>query len=215
MKQLNIKEELTAEAFEKFVLVKLAPVLVGIKPAMLLGMCNCRQSKDRSKNLFGNWEKHKHLIAEKFNISFMELKRSEKGVQVLFYKQKLLKSIFADASTKLYMNKFGYRTCNSNAEFLAKLKKRFNSMSFPHEVGIFLGYPIKDVKGFVEKKGTCFVMSDRWKIYGCPDSSLRLIEQYERVEKIFISLLLENRNPLKHKKAIRRFVLNPDHNLDI
>ena len=30
------------------------------------------------------------------------------------------------------------------------LQKRLNSNGFPHEIGLFLGYPMTDVLGFIE-----------------------------------------------------------------
>ena len=37
---------------------------------------------------------------------------------------------------------------------ILQLKKKFEKLNqFPHEIGIFLGYPIGDVKGFIEIMG--------------------------------------------------------------
>lgn len=37
---------------------------------------------------------------------------------------------------------------------------------FPHEIGLFLGYPAEDVKGFIENKAACSKCSGCWKVYG-------------------------------------------------
>ena len=35
------------------------------------------------------------------------------------------------------------------------------SAEFPHEIGVFLGYPLGDVVGFIENRGKNFTKSDR------------------------------------------------------
>lgn len=42
-------------------------------------------------------------------------------------------------------------------------KKRLNTNNFPHEIGVFLGYPLDDVIGFIEHKP--FYLVGDWKVY--------------------------------------------------
>ena len=43
----------------------------------------------------------------------------------------------------------GYNIDGSLDEMIVRLKERFfHKTEFPHEIGLFLGYPIEDVKGF-------------------------------------------------------------------
>ena len=37
---------------------------------------------------------------------------------------------------------------------------------FPHEIGVLLGYPAEDVKGFVVNEGKNYLYSGYWKVYG-------------------------------------------------
>ena len=38
-------------------------------------------------------------------------------------------------------------------------------MGFPHEIGVFLGYPLDDVKGFIKNEGKKYLMIGYWKVY--------------------------------------------------
>ena len=50
------------------------------------------------------------------------------------------------------------------------LKYRFESLQkTPHEIGVFLGYPIWDVKGFIDYKGKDFKYCGTWKVYNNTD----------------------------------------------
>jgi hypothetical protein len=36
---------------------------------------------------------------------------------------------------------------------------------FPHEIGVFLGYPAEDVLGFIINEGRNYVCCRHWKVY--------------------------------------------------
>lgn len=62
--------------------------------------------------------------------------------------------------------KFGYSKLTTLGEYLMRLSKRLNENGdFPHEIGLFLGYPVKDVEGFIENKGENFLLCGCWKVY--------------------------------------------------
>ena len=44
-----------------------------------------------------------------------------------------------------------------------RTQKRLNTKNFPHEIGVFLGYPLDDVIGFIEHK-PYYLVGD-WKVY--------------------------------------------------
>lgn len=37
---------------------------------------------------------------------------------------------------------------------------------FPHEIGLFLGYPLEDVQGFIENRAEGYKCVGCWKVYG-------------------------------------------------
>jgi len=37
--------------------------------------------------------------------------------------------------------------------------------SFPHEIGVFLGYPARDVEGFIRTGGRQYLAVGYWKVY--------------------------------------------------
>ncbi len=52
--------------------------------------------------------------------------------------------------------------------------------AFPHEIGLFLGYPLKDVEGFVANCGRNCLMCGPWKVYHDVQGATR---QFERMRK--------------------------------
>ena len=59
---------------------------------------------------------------------------------------------------------------------------------FPHEIGVFLGYPLTDVVGFIENQGRNFTCCGCWKAYGDRDAAERLFAQLNKCTKVYLRL---------------------------
>lgn len=64
---------------------------------------------------------------------------------------------------------------------LERLSERTEGVSFPHEIGVFLGYPIDDVIGFVEGREP--KICGCWKVYSDTAYALSLFECYKLCRK--------------------------------
>ncbi len=62
---------------------------------------------------------------------------------------------------------------------LRQLGRRVRACAeFPHEIGVFLGYPLEDVRGFIENGGRNFTSCGCWKSYGDPELARRRFSRY-------------------------------------
>lgn len=59
------------------------------------------------------------------------------------------------------------------------------SGDFPHEVGVFLGYPLSDVLAFIEHKGQNCVCCGYWKAYGDAHKAKCLFERYAKCTRVY------------------------------
>jgi hypothetical protein len=124
------------------------------------------------------------------------INRNENGALVLFYdRNSLVKTINQEYNSK-FLKRFGYIASENLEIKLERLKAAYDSGRFPHEVGIFLGYPLKDVKGFLENRNRSNGLSLKcgWRVYGNPRESLNLRKAYSLAEKLSIMTLKEYRN---------------------
>ena len=62
----------------------------------------------------------------------------------------------------MFLERLGYPT-HSPTACLDFLEKRMEEATYPHEIGIFLGYPLEDVLGFIQNKPCCCMGA--WKVY--------------------------------------------------
>lgn len=51
---------------------------------------------------------------------------------------------------------------------------------FPHEIGVFLGYPPEDVKGFIENHARNYKCSGLWKVYGDPETAMKMFNSFKK-----------------------------------
>ena len=56
---------------------------------------------------------------------------------------------------------------------------------FPHEIGLFLGFPVEDVKAFIEKDGHDCLTCGFWKVYCNKSQALETFRQYKICARIY------------------------------
>ena len=84
------------------------------------------------------------------------------------------------------LREYGYEddTLDSNLYRLAARCREFAKigLSFPHEIGAFLEYPMEDVKDFIRKQGKDFLCNGYWKVYHNPANAMAIFNAYDRAK---------------------------------
>lgn len=62
--------------------------------------------------------------------------------------------------------------------FKPDCRKIAGGESFPHEIGIVLGYPPEDIEGFKRYKGRNFKCCGYWKVYGNAERAQKMFDAY-------------------------------------
>lgn len=162
--------------FCKWLTVELAPTIYGEKPATLLNLMNTR--KFPMKTL---WLTHGQGLVANSNIKWLLLKEDDDSIKILFYHVELLSKFVTEYHNRCFLKNFGYHNGMKLEEVLEHFKERFQSIC-PHEMGILLGIPLKDVRGFIEANEECHTCQGMWKIYGDPTSSLCVMKRMEETK---------------------------------
>ncbi len=150
-----------------------APVLTGIKPANILVVKNRKEEEVQA--CFAGTGVSCRLIDE------------EAGRAVWFiYRENKQYEIIRTRSCGGFLETLGYAG-EDLEEMLDKMAVRFRAYqagegSFPHEMGIFLGYPLEDVKGFIEHEGKDYLYQGYWKVYGDVEKCKKMFSVYNRVK---------------------------------
>lgn len=120
----------------------------------------------------------------KYDIIIEPICECSKRVLILVYRQSQLLKHLGRKDVKSILNDFGYVDIDSLGDNLNVLKSRIVGENFPHEIGIFLGYPIEDVVGFIENKGKDYKYCGYWKVYCDPDEAKMTFDKYDRLKEL-------------------------------
>ena len=142
-----------------------APCLLRKKPSSFfsLPLCVYRESLKEKRIL----AKHGFALKLLYTIE-------EKACIMLYSKEEVKKTL----EKKDVQKAFSFFGCKENCKFeyvFSTLANRFKSFAknvvsgdnrgFPHEVGLFLGYPSEDVLQYYINQGKGYIFSGYWKVY--------------------------------------------------
>jgi len=92
----------------------------------------------------------------------------------------MLRDALGDARTARFLERLGYDASDAEVA-LDQLARRVGAGgAFPHEIGVFLGYPLGDVEGFIENGGRGCAARGLWKVYDDVDGARRMFDCFNR-----------------------------------
>ncbi len=109
---------------------------------------------------------------------------------IYIYRPSKLKEILSHKETLQFLQRFGY-TDNDVNNCICKLRRNLkNGKNFPHEIGIFLGYPLNDVKGFYENAGKNYTLCRQWKSYNPSlEAANKLFDKMSKCTRVYTEML--------------------------
>lgn len=112
-------------------------------------------------------------------LSLMVLRKHKDRLLVFLFRKEKLEETLLNEPAETVLTGMGYPAGAPLPAVLEYLKTRFERAQFPHEVGLFLGYPVEDVLGFVKHKGRNYKLCGYWKVYGDVEQAKRRFSQYD------------------------------------
>lgn len=172
------------ETFEHLLGFHGAPTLVGVKPATLLSF---------HKKSYEDFDALLASYAPCFRCKGISVRRvveDETHVLLLFYRARRLSRLLKRPAAKALLAELGYDAEARLSALLAELVRRMEAGGgFPHEIGLFLGYPPGDVRGFIENHGKNFAFVGYWKVYGSEAEARELFAVYAECTQEFCEQL--------------------------
>ena len=161
-----------------------APSLLGIKPANLISISKGSYNVHQKIDFFNRKAAGKGL---KIRI----LCECPRRVLVLIYNITLMKKQLSEPDRMKLMEEYGYNPASSVDEILTVLAEKIvGGADFPHEIGIFLGYPVHDINGFVNNSSDV-KFTGYWKVYADEERAKKLFESYTKCKSYLCTKLIE------------------------
>lgn len=164
---------------EELVVRHCSPTLAGIKTGNLF-TCGF-ESEGKMIEVLRRW--NTALVPK--GVRLMLLRILNQRALIYVYRPEKLKKDLEDGRACSLLQQRGYPWDNPNrcvAQVACKLR---STSEFPHEIGLFLGYPPEDVEGFIHQGSRCCKCVGCWKVYGDADKAKRIFEKYKRCTAIY------------------------------
>ena len=150
--------------FESAMVEHCAPTLAGIKPASLFRCCP-RSGEDTRQNAH-RWDRA--LTPLGLRVTILKECAHTGDCLIYVYRPGWINSLLVDAENKKFLASCGYELGGMYL-LLQQLSERLClEKDYPHEIGLFLGYPLTDVVGFIENRGKNYTCCGCWKSYSDP-----------------------------------------------
>lgn len=163
-----VRESTTKNIASCYFCSNLGVVYSGIKPAEILCVSE---------------EKRNQCLLLRKQVAFIVLGKKDDKYKLFVYNPTKLEETLNQKTVLPYLIQLGYSEAFTLEKYIQTLVLRLqNNESFPHEIGFFLGYPVKDVLGFMGLVDLPFIKTMGWRMYGNTKTSEQLYYQLKHAK---------------------------------
>ena len=156
-----------------FIVYNCAPTLRGLKVGNLVSQFY----EDKEELLEFIAEQDKKLKERGIRIVLVKL--TSKTALIYVYRQRQLARLLSRSGVQEFLSQYGYDDFSTDC-CLNHLRGRLMLSDFPHEIGVFLGYPLDDIRSFIDNKGANCPCTGCWKAYNNIDRAEYIFELYRK-----------------------------------
>ncbi len=115
------------------------------------------------------------------------LRACEKRALVYVYRPSMLAERLSRPDAQAFLRAQGYEDFTVPGALDTLCGHMRPGEEFPHEIGVFLDYPLSDVIGFIEHRGCRFQCAGCWKAYSNVAEAQRLFALYRKCTEVYLS----------------------------
>lgn len=172
---------------ENYLIVHCSPTLASLKTANLFNISFADEAELDEQ--IREW----NLRLEQKGINILVLCRKRNSGLVYVCRKSRLQEDLNRPGVARFLTGYGYQGTDMRAA-LATLSERLNqSDTFPHEIGVFLGYPLGDVIGFIRNGGQNCKCCGYWKVYCNECEAVKAFARYKKCTDLYERLWKQGR----------------------
>lgn len=172
---------------ERYLIAHCSPTLASLKTANLVTV-SFTSEEDLEQQL-AMWNAQ---LGDK-GVSLLMMRKRENTALVYVCRKAKLQADLQKPGVAQFLSGYGYER-NDVDYALEKLADRLDEgEDFPHEIGIFLSYPLGDVIGFIENAGKNSKCTGCWKVYCNECEAIKLFERFKKCKDIYQRLWNQGR----------------------
>ncbi len=164
---------------EELIIEHCSPTLAGIKTG---SMFSVRVTEDTDINMEVT-ELNRMLRGKGLRV--IPLKKTGKYALIYLYRPDHLKKDLNDPLALSILKERGYEPQNPECCIAQLVRHLKNYEIFPHEIGLFLGYPPSDVECFMKHPCNGVKCCGCWKAYSEPEKARKTFARYRKCTEVY------------------------------
>lgn len=166
---------------DELIIRNCSPTLAGIKTGSIFS-CPYRSGKELMDDIRSL---NRRLVPKGLRV--LPLRRTEKRALIYVFRANDLRRDLSNQAVIELLQKRGYQDIRLEPCVRQLIGRLRENGEFPHEIGVFLGYPPEDVCGFIENKACGQKCVGCWKVYGDEKTARRTFEKYKKCTRVYCS----------------------------
>ena len=164
-----------------------APTLAGLKTANLFPV------RTDGEDIVSMLRKVNQTLVGKGIRAIPVKKQGKRTLVYLFRPDRLRKDLQQPEAARILREK-GYPGGDTDQCLHCLIRHLNEDETFPHEIGLFLGYPPSDVRGFMNSPQSGVKCTGCWKAYGNQEEAEKLFAKFRKCSCIYRRRLKEGRS---------------------
>ncbi len=164
---------------EELIIKHCAPTLAGMKTGNMFA-CHCSDIYEM-RDAVRRWNR---LLTKK-GLRVLPLRFQKNRALIYVYRPSYLTRDLQDETACRLLYERGYGMETPERCIVQLMKRMGECEEFPHEVGLFLGYPPEDVCGFIENKAEGCKCAGCWKVYGDAEAAQKTFAKYKKCTDVY------------------------------
>jgi hypothetical protein len=188
----------TAQAeYEKWLFIQASSILFGGKTGELITVREGQFGLSLDEHM-----KYAERLCASWSLDLVELHRNALSCKFLVYREDMLNRKLAKSPRRILCHVLEYEPDVNAGAFLSEIRRRWDSFgTVPHEIGIALGYPLKDVWGFMGFSSQRCSGRCGWQIFGDLEPSVNQSLRYQNARQKALSFLHTHREVPQEQMA--------------
>ncbi len=181
----NLITKLDAHSYLKnYLIYHLSPVIKGVKPAITLSI-------SKKKELYNAWLEIGEQLLASLDLKFTLLREASTSIILYIYDTNQLSEVIHNEEVAIFLQRVGYKQNTNVNEAIDMLVERYALYNCPHELGVFLGIPLKDVVDFMHCSDKPCILCGYWQVYNDVDEAIAIFAQYDKAKNDILCDLLQ------------------------
>ena len=165
-----------------------SPTLAGLKTGNMF-TCAFENADDMREDL-----RRLNCTFRKKGLRIIPLRYRNNRALIYVYRPVKLSEDLSHKTACRLLEERGYQHTAPDRCIVRLIQRLSESEEFPHEIGLFLGYPPEDVCGFIENKADTCKCVGCWKVYGDEDAAKKLFAKYKKCTDVYCTLFANGRS---------------------